>query len=132
MAGTFYFIVVSPEGAVFDADVEFVALPGTEGELGILPRHTPLIASLKSGVIRYTIDGKVKKMAVSGGFAEVEHNHVTVLAETAELAESIDALRAEAAKSRAEKRMQDKASKVDFARAEASLRRAISRLQARE
>ncbi|MCL1853378.1 MAG: F0F1 ATP synthase subunit epsilon [Peptococcaceae bacterium] len=132
MAGTFYFQVVSPEGAVLDADVQFVALPATEGELGILPRHTPLIASLKSGVIRYTVDDEVKKMAISGGFAEVEHNHVTVLAETAELADSIDMMRAEAAKTRAEKRLKDRVSNVDVARAEASLRRAISRLQARK
>ena len=132
MAGTFYFQVVSPAGAVLAADVQFAALPGAEGELGILPRHIPLIATLKSGVIRYTVDDKVKKIAISGGFVEVGRNQATVLAETAELAESIDMLRAEAARARAEKRLQDRAAHVDVARAEASLRRAVSRLRAKD
>lgn len=130
MAGTFYFQVVSPAGSVLATEVQSVILPGSEGELGILPKHASLIATLKSGVIRYTIDDKVKKMAISEGFVEVGHNQATVLAETAELAESIDILRAEAAKARAEKRLGDKANNVDMARAEASLNRAISRMEA--
>jgi F-type H+-transporting ATPase subunit epsilon len=132
MAGTFFFQVVSPAGTVLAADVQLVVLPGVEGELGILPNHTPIISELVCGVIRYSVDDEMKKMAVSGGFVEVTHNKATVLAETAELAENIDCTRAESAKARAEKRLQDKADNVDMVRAEAALRRAISRLRTRE
>ncbi|MCL1916742.1 MAG: F0F1 ATP synthase subunit epsilon [Peptococcaceae bacterium] len=135
MAGTFFFQVVSPVGAVLTEDVQFVVLPGTEGELGILPNHTPLMSSVACGVVRYTLHDEVKKMAVSGGFVEVSHNQVTLLAETAELAEHIDCFRAEDAKARAEERLKvamsmKDANDIDLIRAEAALKRAISRIGA--
>jgi len=130
MAETLYFQVVSPYGTVINTDVQFVVVPGAEGELGFLPNHAPLISTLEIGVIRYTVDEKVKKMAVSGGFVEVADNKVVILAETAELAECIDVARAQAAKARAEKRLQDKQSETDLKRADLALRRAVARLNA--
>lgn len=132
MAGTFNFKVVSPDGAVFNKDIEFVVVPGEQGELGILPRHAPFIAGLDIGVIRYTLSGKVNRMAVSGGFMEVADNKVTVLAEAAECAEDIDLERAKAAKERAEQRLKKKDPETDRKRAEFALRRASARLQAGE
>lgn len=132
MAGTFALRVVSPEGNVLKDDVEFVVLPGEAGELGILPNHAPLIAGLNVGVIRYTKEGNIKRLAISGGFVEVADNQVTVLAETAEPGEMIDLARALAAKERAEKRISQRTAELDVRRAEFALRKALSRIQAAE
>jgi F-type H+-transporting ATPase subunit epsilon len=133
MAGTFTLRIVSPEGNIFKEDVEFVVLPGEElGELGILPNHAPLIAALKPGVIRYTKDGAVKKIAISGGFVEVGDNLVTVLAETAELAEKIDLERAKAALDRAQKRLANRYPELDITRAELALEKAKARIAAKQ
>jgi F-type H+-transporting ATPase subunit epsilon len=132
MAGTFNFNVVAPDGQVLNKNVDFVVVPSVNGELGILPNHAPLIASLGIGVIRYTEDGKVKRIAISGGFMEVVNNKVTVLANTAETSEDIDLERAQAAKERAEKRLQERQPDIDIARAEVALKRAIARLKAAE
>lgn len=130
MAGIFTFHVVSPEGNVLKEDIEFVTLPGVNGELGILPNHAPLIAALDAGVIRYTVKGAKTKLAISGGFVEVSDNKATVLADTAELGEAIDVPRALAAKERAEKRLNQKSEDTDIRRAEYALRRAIARINA--
>lgn len=130
MAGTFTFHVVSPEGNVLKEDIEFVILPGVNGELGILPNHAPLIAALDTGVIRYTVEGKKKNLAISGGFVEVAENKATVLADTAEFGELIDPQRALAAKERAEKRLSQRSQDIDIKRAEYALRRAIARINA--
>ena len=130
MAGTFMLRVVSPEGNVLKEEVEFVVLPGEAGEIGILPNHAPLIAALDSGVIRYTMQGLTKRMAISGGFFEVVENKATVLADTAEPGEMIDLDRANAAKERAENRLQVRTSDIDIRRAELALRRAIARINA--
>jgi len=130
MAGTFNFIVVAPDGEVLNKDVEFVRARSEEGELGILPNHAPLIASLEIGVVAYKEDGKENKIAVSGGFMEIANNKVTILANTAETAESIDLQRAEAAKERAEKRLKEKSPDTDLDRAEVALKRAMARIKA--
>ncbi|XCH78938.1 MAG: F0F1 ATP synthase subunit epsilon [Candidatus Dehalobacter alkaniphilus] len=132
MAGTFNFVVVAPAGEVLNTEVEFILAPGAEGELGILANHSPLIANLVIGVVRYTQNGKVEKMAIGGGFLEVAQNKATILADTAELAESIDVARAEAAKERAEKRLGEKQAETDKIRAEVALKRAVARLRATE
>lgn len=131
MAGTFDLRIVAPEGQVLKEDVEFVVLPGEAGELGILPHHSPLIAGLKTGVLRYTKNGVNKKVALSGGFVEVAENKATVLADTAEPGEMIDLTRAMAAKERAEKRLNTRAD-VDIIRAEYALRKALARISAAE
>ncbi|KUO61983.1 MAG: ATP synthase F0F1 subunit epsilon [Gracilibacter sp. BRH_c7a] len=126
---TFNLNVVSPDGQVIDKEVEFVVLPSVDGELGILANHAPLIAGLEAGVMRYTEDGKVYKIAICGGFVEVAKNKVSVLANTAEKAEKINVERALAAKERAQKRLQDKSPDVDVLRAEMALKRAVARLK---
>lgn len=134
MAGTFALRIVSPTGDILKEDVEFVVLPGGLGELGILPNHAPLIAGLDIGVIRYTKESKVKRVANAGGFVEVIDNTVTVLSDTAERSEDIDVKRAQGAKERALKRLADhsNASDIDIKRAEIALRRAIARINAAE
>ena len=103
--------------------------PGVEGEFGVLPQHVSLLSALKIGGLRYRADGKDEVVFISGGFADVNNNVLTVLAESAELAADIDTARAMAAKERAEKRLAEHSDKVDVTRAEASLQRAVMRLQ---
>jgi F-type H+-transporting ATPase subunit epsilon len=132
MAGTFSLRIVSPEGNVLKEDVEFVVLPGGLGELGILPNHAPLIAGLDIGVIRYTLQSTIKRVAIAGGFVEVADNSATVLADTAELSEEIDLPRALEAKERALKRLAARSNEIDERRAEYALRRAAARISAAE
>jgi F-type H+-transporting ATPase subunit epsilon len=130
MAATFALRIVAPEGDVLNEDVEFVVLPGGAGELGILPNHTPLIAGLDIGVLRYTLNGVSKRAAIAGGFVEVIDNSAIVLADTAELSETIDLARAVEAKGRAEKRLATKSTEIDVQRAEYALRKASARINA--
>lgn len=132
MAGTFSLRIVSPEGNVLKEDVEFVVLPGGLGELGILPNHAPLISGLNVGVIRYTLNSTIKRVAISGGFVEVIDNSVTVLADTAELSELIDLTRAVEAQERATQRLKSHSDEIDVRRAEYALRRANARINASE
>jgi len=132
MAGTFNLNVVAPDGQVLNKDIEFLVVPGENGELGILPNHAPLIAGLVIGVIRYTEKGKVNKIAIGGGFMEVVANKVTILANTAETSEKIAVERALSAKERAEKRLEERQPGTDFQRAEVALKRAIARINAVE
>jgi len=124
--------IVTQERRVYSADdVEMVVAPGSEGEMGILPRHAPLITSLQEGVMRVKRQGgKEELLAIHGGFMEVLPDHVIVLADSAERAEEIDIARAEEARQRAEELMkQRREGKVDYARADASLRRSLVRLK---
>lgn len=122
--------IVTPQRKVFSEDVDFLVAPGTDGELGILPSHTPLITSLDVGIMRIEQDGKKFRVVVSGGFMEVRNSKVTVLATAAERTEEIDVARAEAAKKRAEDRLVSKTPDIDTLRAELALRRAIMRIKA--
>lgn len=127
--------IVTQERRVYSADdVEMVVAPGTEGEMGILPHHAPLITSLQEGVMRVKRGaGREEVLAIHGGFMEVLPDQVTVLADSAERAEEIDIARAEEARQRAEDLMrQRREDKVDYARAEAALRRSIIRLKVAE
>ncbi|WP_153126346.1 F0F1 ATP synthase subunit epsilon [Peribacillus tepidiphilus] len=120
--------VVTPDGPVYEADVEMVSTKAKSGELGILPGHIPLVAPLEIGAVRLKKEGSTEYIAVSGGFIEVRPEKVTILAQSAERAEDIDVARAKAAKARAEKRLQDAQEHVDAKRAELALRRAINRI----
>lgn len=122
--------IVTPERKVYTEDVRMVVLPGSEGEFGVLPDHAALVSALKIGVIRVHNEGKVFKIAVSGGFVEVRDSKVTVLANSAERQEQIDVDRATAARERAEQRLSAQGSEVDVVRAEAALKRAINRIKA--
>lgn len=122
--------VVTPERKVFSEQVESVIVPATEGYLGVLPNHAPMITGLEIGVIKYNQGGTEKKMAVCGGFMEVINNKVIMLVDTAELSGEIDVMRAKKAKERAEQLLRQKESDVELQRAEMALRRAMARLQA--
>jgi F-type H+-transporting ATPase subunit epsilon len=127
--------IVTQERRVYSADdVEMVVAPGSEGELGILPRHAPLITSLQEGVMRVKrAAGREEVLAIHGGFMEVLPDQVTVLADAAERAEEIDLARAEEARQRAEELMkQRREDKVDYVRAETALRRSLVRLKIAE
>ena len=87
--------IVTPSRPLLDADVEQVVAPGSEGEFGVLPGHAALLVSLKPGVVRWIESGRARRAAISGGFAEVTQERVTVLAPVAELPEQIDAGEAE-------------------------------------
>lgn len=120
--------VVTPDGPVYDAEVEMVSAKAQSGELGILPGHIPMVAPLAIGAVRLKKGSSTELVAVSGGFLEVRPDKVTILAQAAEKAESIDVARAQAAKERAERRLREKSDNIDFKRAELALQRAINRL----
>ena len=127
--GTLQLEVVTPDKTVVSGEVEMAVCPGIEGEFGVLPKHVSLLSALKIGGLRYRTGGKDEHIFISGGFADVNNDVLTVLAESAELADSIDTARALAAKERAERRIASHDEKVDMTRAEAALQRAIVRLQ---
>ncbi|WP_078431992.1 F0F1 ATP synthase subunit epsilon [Metabacillus halosaccharovorans] len=120
--------VVTPDGPVYDADVEMVSVKAQSGELGILPGHIPMVAPLQIGAVRLKKGSSTELVAVTGGFIEVRPDKVTILAQAAETVESIDVNRAQAAKKRAEERLNQKTEDIDFKRAELALKRAINRL----
>lgn len=126
--GTLQLEVVTPDKTVVSAEVEMAVCPGVEGEFGVLPQHVSLLSALKIGELRYRAGGKDENVFISGGFADVNNNVLTVLVESAELAADIDAARAQAAKERAERRLAGQEQEVDLARAEAALQRAVTRL----
>lgn len=124
--------IVTPEKRVYSGAVQRFQGPGTEGSFGVLARHAPLLTSVKTGQIAFLDEkGKARRMATSGGFVEVGNNQVTVLAETAEFAEEIDVARAQAARSRAQERLEKQEEGVDVARTQAALARALNRLRVR-
>jgi F-type H+-transporting ATPase subunit epsilon len=124
-------IVVTPERQLLRETVVEVTIPGLQGELGILPGHAPLITELGVGEMRYrtATSSPPISLAVLRGFAEVLPDRVTLLAETAERAEEIDLVRAEAAKARAEQRLSANDANIDWDRATISLQRAVIRIQ---
>ena len=122
--------IVTGERVVFtESDVDMVVAPGTDGTLGILPNHAPLITTLAQGELRVVKNGAEQSLVVFGGFMEVTGDKVTVLADSAERAEEIDLTRAEEARRRAEASIRDRSTNGDLAQAEAALRRAALRLQ---
>lgn len=124
--------VVSAQEEIYDGDAEFVALPGETGELGIYPRHTPLITRIRPGAVRIKVPGKDEEefVFVAGGLLEVQPNEVTVLAETAIRGHDLDEAKAKEAKKRAEESMSNRGSKIDYAKAQAELAEAIAQLAA--
>lgn len=121
--------IVTAERLVYSEEVDMIVAPGSEGELGILPHHAPLMTTLQPGELLIKQGGEDFSMAVTGGFLEVRPDRVTVLADAAERAEEIDMARAEEAKRRAEERLGKEPAEADAARAEAALRRSMIRLK---
>ena len=122
--------VVTPERRVLAEPVDMVTVPGLGGELGILPGHTPLISQLQTGVLTYVQEGKSYSLHVSGGFVEVRDDHVSVLADVAELPEEIDAARAKLSRDKLEKQLNAwTGSEEEFETAKTELDRSLVRLQ---
>ena len=132
MATTIRVDVVSAEEQIYSGDAEFVVLPGVEGELGIYPRHAPLLTQIKPGAVRIKVPGQAadELVFVQGGFLEVQPARVTVLADTAIRAKDLDEASAQAAKKAAEDAMQNKTSREEIAQAEAELAIAVAQLEA--
>ncbi|MCQ3936294.1 MAG: F0F1 ATP synthase subunit epsilon [Chloroflexi bacterium] len=124
--------IVSQDRTVFTGDVDIVVLPGSAGEMGILPKHAPVLTTLKYGVIKIRRSGKEEIFTVAGGIAEVQPDIVTVLADAAENVEEIDETRAEAARRRAEELLAKgvPADTDAYLAMEAALRRSNLRLDA--
>jgi F-type H+-transporting ATPase subunit epsilon len=119
MAATIQVDVVSAESSVFSGEATFVSLPGELGELGIYPRHTPLITRIKPGAVAITKpDGSTEVVAVAGGLLEVQPNAVTVLADTAVRGKDVDEAKANEAKQRAQEAMKNAKNDIDFAAAQ--------------
>ena len=121
--------IVTAEKLVYSEEVDMVTAPGIEGELGVLPHHTPLLTILKPGELRIKKGGEEIAMVVSGGFLEVFPNKVIILADAAERAEEIDQTRAEAARNRALESLKTRPKEADLEQAVAALRRAQIRLK---
>ena len=132
MANTIHVDVVSAEELIFSGEAEFVALPGEAGELGIYPKHTPLITRIKPGAVRIKVVGRDEEefVFVAGGILEVQPHGVTVLADTAIRGGDLDEAKALAAKKLAEENLVNKDSKIDYASAQAELATAIAQLAA--
>ena len=122
--------VVSAEASIFSGQAKFVALPGEAGELGILPRHTPLITRIRPGAVRIELpDGSEELVFVAGGILEVQPGAVTVLADTAVRAHDLDEAAAQEAKQRAEALMENRQGDFEYATASAELAEAMAQLQ---
>ena len=132
MAMTIQVEVVSAEELIFSGLAELVIVPGEAGELGIYPRHTPLLTRIKPGSVRLKLPNQSEEtlIYVSGGMLEVQPNVVTVLADTAIRGGDLDEARAVEAKRAAEESMKNRTSDIDYAAAQAELVEAIAQLQA--
>lgn len=123
--------IVTPYGLTFSGDVDEITANGSEGEFGVLPGHASFITTLKTGMLTCKQDSGILFFFVSGGYAEVEPDKVTILADSSEISEDIDIERAKAAMKRAEEQLKQ-AEEHDFALASASLERATIRIQVAE
>jgi F-type H+-transporting ATPase subunit epsilon len=132
MANTIHVDVVSLSESIFSGEAEFVVLPGVMGELGIYPRHIPLVTQIKPGAVRIKVPGQEEEQIVfvQGGFLEVQPNVVTVLSDTAIRAKDLDEAKALEAKQHAEEAMQNKTSKEEIATAEGELAASLAQLAA--
>jgi len=126
------FEVVTPDRVVLTIDVDMVSLRGGGGDLGILPRHTPLSTTVSPGIVKVKLPEGEDYVAVTSGFLQVVPYRITLLVETAEVGSLVDIERANRAKERAQKRISEHGNEEDILRAEAALQRALNRLQAAE
>jgi F-type H+-transporting ATPase subunit epsilon len=131
---TIHLDVVSAEESIFSGEAEFVIAPASMGEVGIYPRHTPMITTIKSGVLRVKVANEAEEQMIfiSGGLLEVQPGVITVLADTAIRGADLDQAKAEEAKRAAEEAMKNHGSDVDYALAQAELSEAMAQLHAIE
>ena len=129
---TLHVDIVSAETGIFSGTVTMIFAPAEMGEIGIAPRHAPLLTRLKPGEVRVQIEGSEEELSffVSGGLLEVQPHMVTVLADTAIRAADIDEAQALEAKGRAEKMLADKTADIDYAKAQAELAQSVAQLRA--
>ncbi|WP_417549318.1 F0F1 ATP synthase subunit epsilon [Methylophaga sp.] len=132
MAMTIHVDIVSAEESIYSGSVEAVIASAQEGEVGIYPRHAPLLTRLKAGEVRLLKDGKEEQFYISGGILEVQPHIVTILADTALRADDVNEAAALEAKASAEKALNDKSAKLDFAEAQVQLAEAMAQLRAIE
>lgn len=132
MANTIQVDVVSAEEQIYSGPAEFVALPGEAGELGIYPKHTPLITRIKPGAVRIRVPGQADEefVFVAGGILEVQPKAVTVMADTAIRGKDLDEAKANQVKKMAEDAMSNRESDIDYAVAQAELAIAVAQLAA--
>jgi F-type H+-transporting ATPase subunit epsilon len=121
--------IVTPDKMLVHDQVDEVEIPGTEGYFGVLPGHTPLLASLAVGELWYRKGQEKTFLSIAFGFAEVLPERVTILAQLAETAEEIDVSRAEEARKRAEARLSQPKAEIDYERARVALMKSVARLQ---
>lgn len=125
--------IITPKKIAFSGDVESFTAPGVVGSFQVLYNHAPLLSAIGVGEVKLRdAEGKEIRYATSGGFVDVVHNNVTMLAETAERADEIDVPRAETAKERAAQRLSERNSEIDVDRARVALARAVNRLKIAE
>jgi len=125
--------IVSAHGEIFSGEAEMIFATGVSGELGITPRHAPLITQLKPGPVRVLqTNGEEVFFFVSGGILEVQPHEVTVLTDTATRGEDLDEAAAQAAKAEAERQLADRTGEMEVAEAQARLLEAVAQLQAME
>jgi F-type H+-transporting ATPase subunit epsilon len=132
MVATVHIDVVIAEESIFSGEAEFIVAPAQMGEVGIYPRHAPMITSIKPGALRIKLADKNEEQLIyiSGGILEVQPGVVTVLADTAIRGGDLDEAQANAAKKAAEEAMKNRSSDVDYAKAQAELAEAIAQIQA--
>ena len=132
MAMTIHVNIVSAEQLLYTGTAEVVIAPGARGELGIYPRHTPLLTTLKPGSVRIKVPNQAEEevIYVSGGILEVQPHIVTILSDTAIRGGDLDEAKALEAKRAAEEALKDKAATMDYAQAQAELAQAIAQLAA--
>jgi F-type H+-transporting ATPase subunit epsilon len=130
MANTIHVDIVSPEGQLFAGEANMVFAPAAEGEIGIAPRHAPLLTTLLPGTVRVQVQGEEEHTFwIGGGALEIQPHVISILADTAARARDLDEARAEEAKRQAEAALRESKDKVDLARAQAELMQAIAQLR---
>lgn len=132
MAMTMHVDVVSAERSLFSGVAEFIVAPAEMGDVGIYPRHTPLITRIKPGLVRLKLPDRDEEelIYVSGGMLEVQPLVVTILADTAVRGRDLDEVKAQEAKQRAEEMMRDRSAAIDYAKAQSELAEAVAQLHA--
>lgn len=131
MGTVFHLDIVSAEESIYSGPVEFVVAPAQMGEIGVYPRHTPLLTRIKSGMVRIKAQLKEEELVyVSGGMLEVQPDVVTILADTAVRSHDLDEVKAIEAKKAAEEALKNRESDIDYAKAQAELMEAMAQLAA--
>lgn len=129
MAGKINLDIVAPDKSFFSGEVDMLVIRATDGDMAVLYNHEPYVTPLSIGPLKIINEGEKKLGAVAGGFLHVDKDKVTVITESVEWADEIDAERAEAAKHRAEERLKKSLDEIDVQRAEYALKKAINRLR---